>query len=91
MSKPIFGTPKLLEFDDLDRLDTCDKSVCDTAKRNLREKLLRAWDIHKTNMAYGAETETELEHRECLKWYELLKDLDEWAFENIPYGVKKYL
>lgn len=91
MKQPKFGTPKLIHADDLKRANEADQAQVLTAKRALREPLLRAWDIHKANIAYGVEVESEDEHKACVAWYNALKDLEEWAFEQIPDGVKKHL
>lgn len=62
-----------------------------TAKRSLREPLLKAFDIYKSNVYYGIVTETAEEHNTVLNWYQNLCDLKEEALINIPENVKKYL
>lgn len=80
---------KVVSRSDLRRLPVGEKSL--NAKRIVRENLLKAWDVHKSNVSYGAETETEEEHAKCIVWWKALLNLEDWAFEQIPNGVKKYL
>ena len=61
------------------------------AKRQLREPLLKAFDIYKTNVHYGVMVETVEEHNTILSWYKDLCDLKESALENIPAKIKKYV
>lgn len=61
------------------------------AKRAVRENILAAFDIYKTNVYYGVITETAAEHAAILVWYKQLCDLQDGAFENIPANIKKYL
>lgn len=79
---------KVVKANDLSRMSGEAKLQ---AKRILREALLKAWDIHKSNISYGAEKESEEEHALCITWWKALKDLEDWAFVDIPQGVKKYL
>ena len=65
--------------------------ILDTAKRQLREPLLAAFDIYKSNVYYGVVTETEVEHYQILYWYQQLLDLNEYAFTNVPTAVAKYV
>ena len=59
--------------------------------RKKREKLLKAFDIYKSNIMYGIDFETELEHLNVVSWYSLLLDLEEDAFINIPAKIARYL
>lgn len=59
--------------------------------RAKREPLLKAFDIYKSNVAYGVVTETEAQHKEIIKWYNDILNLKEEAIRNIPTAVKKYL
>lgn len=68
-----------------------DTSAKNEAIRQLREPLLSAFDIYKTNVQYGIEYETELEHQQIVSWYRGLLDLSLDCIENVPYQVKKYL
>ncbi|MBQ9103540.1 MAG: hypothetical protein IJY57_00435 [Clostridia bacterium] len=61
------------------------------AKRSLREPLLKAFDIYKSNVAYGVVVESEEENEKIKKWYNSLLDLNESALKVIPSGIKKYL
>lgn len=82
---------KILTMAEFNRLPKTETEEKKKAKRVLREDLLKAWDIHKTNIAYGAETETEEEHTRCLNWWKALLNLEDWAFTDIPYSIKKHL
>ena len=82
---------QLLTTNDLSRLQGAAVADQMNAKRDLREILFAAWEIHKSNVAYGVEFESEEEHGKCLVWYFALKDLEDWAFTEIPEGVKQYL
>ena len=62
-----------------------------TAKRSLREPLLKAFDIYKSNVYYGIITETAEEHTAILSWYKNLLDLKESALGNVPKKVEEYL
>ena len=62
-----------------------------TAKRGLREPLLKAFDIYKSNVNYGIEIETIEENSEIVYWYRKLLDLEESALENIPKKISRYL
>lgn len=59
--------------------------------RAKREPLLVAFDKYKTNVVYGIKKETEEQKTGIVSWYELLLDLDERAFENVPDEIKYYL
>ena len=61
------------------------------AKRQLRKPILEAFDVYKSNLYYGVITETETEHYQILYWYQLLLDLDEYALENVPPTIAKYI
>lgn len=63
----------------------------DTAIRQLREPLLIAFDIYKTNIVYGIATETEEQHQKILTWYNKLLDKEEEALQNIPEEIKYFL
>lgn len=65
--------------------------VATETKRQLREPILRAFDIYKSNVYYGVVTETDAEHYEILYWYQLLLDLDEYALNNVPKAIAKYI
>ena len=82
---------EILGADDISRLPVKETAQKKQAKRTMRERLLKAWDIHKSNISYGAETETEEEHAKCIAWWKALLNLEDWAFTNIPQGVKKHL
>ncbi len=59
--------------------------------RSKRKPLLNAFDIHKTNISYGVETETEEEREIIVNWYHLVLDLNEEAINNPPQGIKRHL
>ncbi len=60
-------------------------------KRHLRVPLLEAFDIHKSNIAYGVETETDAERASCIAWYRRLLDLDTDAIVNPPPCVSRHV
>lgn len=61
--------------------------------RRIRSDLLNAFDIYKTNVLYGIETETDEEHREILTWYQLMLSLPEdiSIYKKTPRKIKHYL
>ncbi len=61
------------------------------AKRQLREPLLKAFDIYKTNVGYGVVPETEGEKETILHWYRRLCDLEEDALLVVPPPVAMYI
>lgn len=91
MKEAKMGKLKLLTINELGRIKAAPEDPQKVAKRTVRENLLKAWDIHTKNIAYGVEEETPEEHAACLLWYKALKDLEGWAFEQIPAGVQQYL
>lgn len=72
-------------------------SVLDRAKhsaevlRKQRSRLLKAFDIYKTNVKYGIEQESEEQHTEMVVWYQKCLDLDYEAINNPPVEVVRYL
>ena len=72
-------------------------SVLDRAKhsaevlRKQRSRLLKAFDIYKTNVKYGIEQESEEQHTEMVAWYQKCLDLDYEAINNPPVEVVRYL
>lgn len=59
--------------------------------RGERAALLNAFDKYKSNVDYGIERETELQHENIIAWYRDLLDLKEYALNNIPERIKYYL
>ena len=59
--------------------------------RQLRKPLLEAFDIYKSNIAYGVEDETLDERAQITNWYKSLLDLDSRALEDIPQKIKRYM
>lgn len=59
--------------------------------RKKREKILKAFDVYKTNVFYGIETETEVQKQEIIEWYNKILSLEETAINQIPVKVKRYL
>lgn len=59
--------------------------------RQLRKPLLEAFDIYKTNIAYGIEAETDEEKEHILTWYNNLLDKNVEALRNIPNKILRYL
>ena len=84
---------RLFNANDLSRVANISEEDKKSCLRQLREKLLKAWDIHKSNVSYGIDVHTYEQKEICIRWYKALCDLEEWAVEdaNIPECVKKYL
>lgn len=59
--------------------------------RSKRVKLLTAFDKYKSNVDYGIERETEMQHKNMIAWYQDLLNLEEIAFDNVPERIKYYL
>lgn len=78
----------MLTYNDLNKVGTQNR---DMAIRQLREPLLKAFDIYKSNVNYGVEVETEVERTEIMTWYKDLLDKQESALENIPLRIQRYL
>ena len=76
----------------IDYDNTIDKII--EHKNELRAKrvpLLKAFDVYKSNVAYGVEFENEEQREEIVKWYGDLLHLEESAFEVIPERIRYYL
>lgn len=72
--------------------NTIDKII--EHKNELRAKrvpLLKAFDVYKSNVAYGVEFENEEQRDEIVAWYTSLLHLEESAFEVIPERIRYYL
>jgi hypothetical protein len=63
----------------------------DTAIRQLRKPLLEAFDIYKSNIAYGVETETIEDRVIIMDWYQDLLDKKENALRSVPLKIQRYL
>ena len=63
----------------------------DTAIRQLRKPLLEAFDIYKSNIAYGVEQETTEDRIVIMDWYQDLLDKKETALVNVPLKIQRYL
>lgn len=72
-------------------LDMIGATNIEMAIRQLREPLLKAFDIYKSNIAYGVETETDLERSEIMSWYYGLLEKEVNALEHIPLKIQRYL
>ena len=61
--------------------------------RRIREDILEAFDIYKSNVIYGIESETEKEHEEVLNWYKAMLDLPEDVeiYKSAPEKIRRYL
>ena len=66
-------------------------SAASMAKRYLRTPLLAAFDIYKSNVAYGVEKEDQAQHTRILEWYRSLLELEEDAFTQVPPEITKYV
>ena len=75
----------------LDKLLNKDSQEYKDYLRTKREPLLKAFDIYKSNVAYGVVDETTTKHNEIVKWYQSVLDLNEEAIFNAPTEVIKYL
>lgn len=72
-------------------LDKVGLTYKDMAIRQLRKPMLEAFDIYKSNVAYGVETETSFEKEEIMMWYKDLLDKKESALVNVPSKIRRYL
>ncbi len=59
--------------------------------RSQRVKLLKAFDVYKSNALYGIELETEQEKKQIVEWYNKILELDEASIYEIPQKIKRYL
>ena len=66
--------------------------------RKQRARYLKAFDIYKSNVSYGVETETEEQKAEVLAWYSALLDITELVtaesvpdFPQTPACVARYM
>ena len=61
--------------------------------RQIRGDILEAFDIYKSNVIYGIESETEKEHEEILNWYKAMLDLPEDVeiYQSAPEKIRRYL
>lgn len=75
---------------DLDLLDSLPEERKNVFRQR-RKKLFNAFDILKSNVNFGVENLTDNERQEIVKWYQAVKDLEEWAFEQIPEKVQAHL
>lgn len=57
--------------------------------RALRTPLLQAFDIYKSNVNYGIETDNNRE--EIIAWYNAILDLDKNAIYNPPIEIRRYM
>lgn len=58
-------------------------------KRAKRTPLLKAFDIYKSNVAYGLIVD--VEHNDIVAWYNDLLELEDRAFDNVPTAITRYL
>ena len=83
-----------MEIKAVEKISNSDLSVLKNdkeAQRQVREPLLKAFDVYKSNVNYGVIIETEAEHNAVLEWYQKLCDLIPEAFENIPSQIERFL
>ncbi len=83
-----------MEVKSIEKISRTDLSALGNAKeaqRQVREPLLKAFDVYKSNVNYGVIIETDAEHFAVLEWYRKLCDLRPEAFENIPSQIERYL
>lgn len=55
--------------------------------RRDRDKVLRAFDVYKTNCSFGIDKR----HEDVLDWYHKCLDLDKEAIYNVPIYIYKYI
>lgn len=58
--------------------------------RAKRSEILNAWDIYKSNVAYGVVIEDEATHNRIVEWYQSILALDYDAIDNVPQEVDRY-
>ena len=63
----------------------------ESAIRQLREPLLRAFDVYKSNVCYGVWKETQEDHEVIMTWYQDLLDKKEQALAQVPERIQKIL
>lgn len=80
-----------IDSSDLVAFKNADSNQLLNAKRQIREPILKAIDVYKINVLYGAEKQTQLEKTKTLEYLQKLKDLDDSALENIPSKIKYYM
>ena len=66
-------------------------SIATQAKRQLRAPLLAAFDIYKSNVAYGIEAEDEAQHAQVVTWYRSLLDLKDEALAQVPEAIARHV
>ena len=76
---------------DLVGLAHCEIDLQLNAARQIREPILKAFDVYKVNVLYGAEKETQAQKKSCLEYLQKLKDLDHSALTNVPSRIKYYM
>lgn len=59
--------------------------------REWREIIFKALDVYDKNVSKGRIVETQEEKCIVDKWYQAMLDLEEWAFDEIPEKIKRYL
>lgn len=88
----IINERRVVELYDIDNIvKLLPNEEAKKCKRQLREPLFEAFDKHKGNIEYGAETETHEEKQRILAWRNDLKDLKTEAFKDVPSSIKYYL
>ena len=59
--------------------------------RAQRKVLLNAFDKYKSNVNYGIVEEDEITRYAVIMWYNQLLNLEQIAFDNVPYVIQYYL
>lgn len=75
------------EYEKIEHIETTEER--EARLRAMREPLLKAFDIYKSNVAYGIENDTNRD--DILDWYSKALALDENALTNPPRQIKYYL
>lgn len=58
--------------------------------RAIRERIFISFDTYKCNVYYGIEKESLEQREQIFAWYDAMKNLEDWAFENIPNQINYY-
>lgn len=92
MNRKSKNTRRLIADKDIERItDYLPEVEAKEAKRQVRKSLLSALDIYDKNVSKGRITETQDEKIIVDRWYNAILDLEEWAFNDIPAKVKRYM
>lgn len=85
---------KLLELKKIDRTKYRELKI--EQFERFRKRAFNAFDIYKSNVLYGIETETNIEKLDIIDWYEKMKNKINYLpvnveFPSVPEKIKKYM